>query len=196
MTFDDLKALMVVTLRDPAQAVAWLRGLNLPMGARWMALAVAVCLSAAMASLASWLFPVPVDTPMSGVIGQPMVLAVIQFGAVALAAAVMAGAGQMMGGRGSFADALLLAAWIEFMLLVVQSAQVVLMLIFPAVATVLGLAAVALFLWLTVQFTKALHGFDSTPKVILGLIATIFIAGAVLFMIAAAFGLLPEVPQA
>lgn len=194
MTFDDLKALMVVTLRDPAQAVAWLRGLNLPMGARWMALAVAVCLSAAMASLASWLFPVPVDTPMSGVIGQPMVLAVIQFGAVALAAAVMAGAGQMMGGRGSFADALLLAAWIEFMLLVVQSAQVVLMLIFPAVATVLGLAAVALFLWLTVQFTKALHGFELTVKVVLALFVALFVAGAIMSIVLSMMGLMPEVP--
>ena len=68
-------------------------------------------------------------------------------------------------------------------------------LILPGVAGLLGLAAVVLFLWLTVQFTKALHGFRNSVKVALGLLGTAFVAGFVLSLIAAALGILPEMPQ-
>ena len=71
------------------------------------------------------------------------------------------------------------------LLLLVQAAQLVLSLILPGVAGILGLASIVLFLWLTVQFTKALHGFRSSAKVALGLIGTAFVAGFVLSLIAA-----------
>ena len=197
MTFDDFKALIGLSFRDPNAAAHALMGQGWPIQARWMALLPAVSLSALLASLAAVLFstPAPDGTQVVILSHQPMVLALMQFGAIVMAAGLMSSVGRMFGGHGRFEDALLLTVWIEVLLLVVQAAQLVVSLVLPGVAGMLGLAALVLFLWLTVQFTKALHGFRSSAKVALGLIGTAFVAGFVLSLIAAALGILPEMPQ-
>jgi hypothetical protein len=197
MTFDDFKALVGLSFRDPQAAARDLMAQGWPIQARWMALLAAVSVSALLASLAAALFSAP--GPEGGRVvvlsQQPMVLAIMQMGAIVLAAGLMSGVGRMFGGGGRFEDALLLTVWIEVLLLIVQAAQLVLSLILPGVAGIFGLLAIALFLWLTVQFTKALHRFHSTPKVVLGMIGTVFVAGFVLSLLAAALGIMPEMPQ-
>ena len=197
MTFDEFKAMVGLSFRDPQAAAHRLMAQDWPIQARWMALLAAVSVSAVLASLAAMLFSTPAaneaDVVMLG--RQPMVLAVMQMGAIVLAAGLMSGVGRMFGGGGRFEDALLLTVWIEVLLLLVQAAQLVLSLVLPGVAGLLGLASIVLFLWLTVQFTKALHGFSSSAKVALGLIGTAFVAGFLLSLIAAALGILPEMPQ-
>lgn len=197
MTFDDFKALVGLSFRDPQAAARDLMAQGWPIQARWMALLAAVSVSALLASLAAALFsaPGPEGDRVVVLSQQPMVLAVMQMGAIVLAAGLMSGVGRMFGGGGRFEDALLLTVWIEVLLLIVQAAQVVLSLILPGVAGIFGLLAIALFLWLTVQFTKALHGFHSTPKVVLGMIGTVFVACFVLSLLAAALGIMPEMPQ-
>ena len=197
MTFDDFKALVGLSFRDPQAAARYLMAQGWPIQARWMALLAAVSVSELLASLAAALFsaPGPEGDRVVVLSQQPMVLAVMQMGAIVLAAGLMSGVGRMFGGGGRFEDALLLTVWIEVLLLIVQAAQVVLSLILPGVAGIFGLLAIALFLWLTVQFTKALHGFHSTPKVVLGMIGTVFVAGFVLSLLAAALGIMPEMPQ-
>ena len=194
MTFADLRGLFLLTLRDPAGAAAALRGLNLPMSTRWMALALAVSLSAILAWLGTRLFPVEIDNGFTRMTGQPLVVAAVQFGVVLFSAALMAGVGRAFGGRGDFADALLLLTWIEFVLLAVQVAQVALVLVFPATAAVLSLVAMILFVGLFVLFTKALHGFHSTLKVSFGVLATLLATGILASILATALGLAPPVP--
>lgn len=197
MTFNDFKALIGLSFRDPQAAARDLMAQGWPIQARWMALLAAVSVSALMASLAAVLFGPPASegSEPAMLAQQPMVLAAMQMGAIVLAAGLMAGVGRMFGGHGRFEDALLLTVWIEVLLLVVQAVQLVLSLVLPGVAGIFGLLAIALFLWLTVQFTKALHGFHSTPKVVLGLIGTVFVTGFVLSLFAAALGIMPEIPQ-
>lgn len=198
MTFDDFKALTRQTLRNPEAAAHWLMGQGWPMQARWMALVAAVSVSGVLAYVSSLAFPMPEgeDVPaMMGLGRQPLVLAGMQLAAIVLGAGLMTGVGRMFGGHGRFEDALLLTVWIEVMLLMVQLAQIVLALALPALAGLLGILAVALFLWLTVQFTKALHGFTSGPKVLLVMFATLLAMGFVLSFFAASLGLLPEMPQ-
>ena len=67
--------------------------------------------------------------------------------------------------------------------------------ILPPFAAILGILSIALFLWLTVQFTKALHGFTSAPKILLVMFATLLALGFVLSFFAVALGILPEMPQ-
>lgn len=197
MTFDELKALIGLSFRDPAGAATVLLRQGWPIQARWMALIAAVSISAMLAWLAAALFAAPVQEDAQVVLlsQQPLVLAGMQLMAIVLAAGLMSGVGRMFGGQGRFEDALLLTVWIEVLLLVVQVVQLVLSLVLPSVAGLLGIAAMGLFLWLTVQFTKVLHGFRSTPKVAIGLIGTALAAGFILSIIAAAFGILPEMPQ-
>jgi hypothetical protein len=197
MTFDDFRALVRLTLRNPEQGAQLLMAQGLPMSVRWMALFLAVSVSGLLAYLAALLFPIPDAEvpPMYSLVHQPLMLAMMQLVAIVLGAGLMTGVGRLFGGFGVFADALLLTVWIEVMLLIVQVAQIVLSLALPAFAGILGLVAIAMFLWLTVQFTKALHGFSSAPKVLLGLFATLLAMGFVMSFFAASFGLLPEMPQ-
>jgi hypothetical protein len=199
MNFDELKGLIGLTYRDPQQAARILLAQGWPVSARWMGLVLAVSVSAILAYLSAQLFPAPeLDPEVAPVLNltyMPLALAGMQIVAVTLAAGLMSGVGRMFGGRGSFEDALLLTVWIEIMLLLVQVVQVILSLFLPGAAGILGIAAIALFLWLTVQFTKELHGFSSSLKVTMGLFGTALAAGFLLSFIAAAFGLFPEVPQ-
>ncbi|MFN8679748.1 YIP1 family protein [Paracoccus sp. P2] len=193
MKLGDLGDLMVLTLRDPDAAVGVLRGLDLPMAARWMVLLLAVTLSTLLAGLSLLLFPVEVDNPVSRMLSEPMTLAGIQFGAMVLSALFVAQIGRLFGGHGTFPDALLIVGWVDLMLVGLQAVQVVMMALFPASATLLSMLAFGLFLYLAVTMTKALHGFTNTGKVVLGLIGSIFLLGFVLSLIAAAFGIVPEV---
>lgn len=197
MTGNDLKALLFLTLRNPSQMARLLIGLGLPVSARWMALLLAVSVSGLLAWFAGQLAPMPAElrTPFTDAISQPLAMAGMQFCAVVVAAGLMAGVGRLFGGQGRFEDALLLTVWIEAVLLVIQLLQLVVVLVFPALASILGMIAIMLFFWLTVQFTKELHGFRNGAKVFVGLIATAFVLGFVLSIMAAAFGLLPEIPQ-
>ncbi|SNT74360.1 YIP1 family protein [Paracoccus seriniphilus] len=196
MSFGDMKALLGLTFRNPEAAARMLMGAGLPMQVRWMGLFLAVALSAILAWLSSQMFPLPDGEVMVlSLTAQPLAMAVMQLCAIVLAAGLMAAVGRLCGGHGNFADALLLTVWIEVVLLVVQVVQVVASVILPPFAGILGIMAIALFLWLTVHFTKALHGFRSSPKVFLGLVATAFLAGFALSVLAAAFGLFPEIAQ-
>ncbi|VDS09219.1 Yip1 domain protein [Paracoccus haematequi] len=197
MSFDDFKALVGLSFRDPQTAAHALMAQGWPVQARWMALIAAVSVSALLASLAAMLVggADPEGTQVVMLSRQPMALAAMQLVAIVLAAGLMSGVGRLFGGHGRFEDALLLTVWIEVLLLLIQVVQLVLSLVLPGVAGLLGLAAIALFLWLTVQFTKALHGFRNSAKVALGLIGTAFVAGFILSLIAAALGILPEIAQ-
>lgn len=194
MTFDDFKGLIGLTFRNPQAAARFLIDSDWPVPARWMALIIAVSMSVILSWLAALMLAQPGGDAMTTMMrGSPLVMAGVQMVAIVIAATLMAGVGRMFGGHGRFEDALLLAVWIEALLLIVQVAQLLLVLIIPAAAALLGGLVIALFLWLTVQFTKELHGFQSTLKVLLGLIGAALVAGFLLSFIAAAFGLLPEI---
>ncbi|WP_347266826.1 YIP1 family protein [Paracoccus sp. (in: a-proteobacteria)] len=193
MKIGNLGDMVIVTLRDPAAAVRMLQALDLPLAARWMALFLAVCLSTLLAGLSLLMFPVEVDHPVSRMLSQPATLAAIQLTVMTVSAVMVAQVGRSFGGRGSFADALLIIAWIELVLVGLQAMQVVMMALFPATASLLSMLAFGLFIYLAVSMTKALHGFASTGKVALAFIGSVFLLGFLLSLIAAAFGIVPEV---
>lgn len=198
MTFDDLKALVKLTFQKPEIAAKTLMATGWPSSARWMGLLLAVSVSALLAWFSTQLLPVPVGggmDPLTTMVSQPLVLAGIQFVAISMAAGLMAIVGQIFNGKGSFDDALLLTVWIEVVLLLVQAVQIAVMLIFPPISGILGIIAIALFFWLTVHFTKALHGFKSGVKVLLGIIATGFVLGILLSIVISTLGLMPPMPE-
>lgn len=179
------------TVLTPRRGVARLLALNPPMEARWIGVGVVVTLSAVLAFLANALFPVQVETPWDWLTSSPWKMALTQILGVLYMAGAMAFVGQRFGGRGSFADALLLAVWMEFILLCVQVVQVALMLLFPLSAQILGLLAFGLLLWLVVRFTAELHGFTSLPAVAVGALATLFVSALVAGILMTLLGIVP-----
>lgn len=193
MTFASLATLLRQSVQDPRGAVARLLALNLPIPVLWQAMGAVVASSAVLAFLANAMFPVPMQTPWAALTASPLRLAATQAASILFVSLAMTGVGRMFGGRGRFAQALLLAIWIEFVLLCVQFVQVVLMLLFPLLASFLGLVAVVLFFWLLTQFTAYLHGFTRKGMVFLGVIATMFVGALVTTIVLGLLGLMPPV---
>lgn len=193
MRIGDIGDLVVLTLRDPAQALRVLRGLDLDLAARWMLLVLSVTLSTLIAGVAEMAFPLPAGDPFAPVLGVPITLAAIQFGALTLSAALVTVIGRAFGGQGTFADAILVIGWVELILVGLQAMQLVLMLVIPSTGQMTALVAFGLSLYLTIAFTKALHGFTSTAKVALGFVGCVLVLGFILSIVASMFGILPEV---
>ena len=190
----DLVTLTRNSLRDPALAVRQLQSLNLPMQVRWMALAVVVALSAILGTLAMQIFPELAEGGLGIPVLSPLARVALQTGGMVLTAWLIATVGRAFGGQGDFPDALLIVIWLEFLLLVAQAAQVVLMLVFPFFGSILGIAALVVIAWLSVQMIKALHGFSSAFMVFVGLIGATLVTLIFLTVLAGAFGLMPQLP--
>ncbi|MBD9528252.1 MULTISPECIES: YIP1 family protein [Paracoccus] len=193
MKFGELGDLVVLTLRTPERAVRLLRDLDFGMAERWMIALLAACLSSLLAGIARQMFPPIASDPLSAILSVPLTLAGLQFAAMVLSAVAVTVIGRAFGGKGEFADALVLVAWVELILVGLQAVQLVLMLLVPPTATLMSLVAFGLSIYLTIALTKALHGFTSTPKVALGFIGGVFLVATILSILAAAFGILPEV---
>ena len=193
MTFGNLGEMVVLTLRSPDRALALLRRLDLGAAERWMVVVLAASLSSLLAGLARQLVPVPADDPLALLTAHPLTLAGLQLGAMVVSAVAVTVIGRAFGGRGAFADALVLVAWIELILVGLQTVQLVLMLLLPPLAPIMSVFALAVSIYLTIALTKALHGFTSTVLVVLGFVGGVFILATIMSVIAVALGLLPEV---
>lgn len=173
LSLSALLALARFTVANPRGGARFVLGLNLPLAARWTALALNAVLAAVFTHLSIALMPAAQREELAQVIGSPIQMAVLQgFVMVALVAAITL-IGRMRGGRGSFADAIVLMAWLQFILLGLQMVQLALQLVVPLLADLVGLAGLGLFVWLLTNFTAELHGFRSLGLVFLGMLVSL-----------------------
>ena len=93
----------------------------------------------------------------------------------------------------AFCFALLVTAWIEVAMLVVQIPQILVSIALPAIGGILSLLSFALYFVLAVQLIRAVHGFRNPLLVALGIVGTVFVAGFALSLLAASLGIMPEV---
>lgn len=184
MTATQLAELLRDTLRDPRGVARLLLGMNLPINALWLAAALAAIGSALLTHLSLGLM-MPNETGAMMVMPSPLFTAMSQMVVLVLTAGLAAFLGQRLGGKGSFPSALLLVVWLQFVLLALQVAQLVLMAVIPPLGMMLGYAAVGVFFWLLSAFTAELHGFRSTALTFLGVflatLVTAFFLALLLF---------------
>lgn len=195
MRLGDLGELVVMTLRDANSAMRALRGLDLPMAARWMALLLAIVLSRFLGVVLAAIYPPELEGPMVDLLANPAAMAGIEFAATVLTAFMVVQIGRLFGGTGNFPDAILVIAWIELILVAIQSVQVLLMTVVPASAVLMGLIAGILSIYLTITMTKALHGFRSAALVALAYFGVSLLVGLLLLQLLPQMFILPEVPQ-
>ena len=195
MKFGELGELAVLTVRDPDAAMRALRGLDLPLVARWMALFLAVVLSRMLGVVLMILLPVTGNDPLAQLLSDPMTMAGIEFFVMVLTAFFVTHIGRMFGGTGTFADALLAVAWIELLLVVLMAVQVVMLVLLPGTVDLLGMIAGALSIYLTVTMTKALHGFTSIIRVAMVYFGLSLALGLLVMTVVPGLIPLPEVAQ-
>lgn len=178
MTVEMLKRLLAETYRSPARAARGVLDLRLPLGARWLSLALVAVVITIIAILST--LTLDPATRAAIRVPSPFVSALIQAGVLVLAAGVIHLVGQATGGRGSFPDALILMVWLQAALIPVQLAQVVAQAINMQLAQVVFFGSIGLFFWFLTSFVAELQGYRRRVLVLLGIIVVMAVMGLLL----------------
>lgn len=189
MTGSDLQDLLRLTLGNPRAAAARLKALDLGLNTGWTAILLVSVASSLFGFIGLQLSPVEVEPALIALFGSPLRTALIQLAVLALTGVLAHEIGRRFGGTGTRAQALVLVAWVQVPLLLLQLVQLVAMILVPPFAPLLGIAGFALYAVLLTLFIAELHGFRSGLLVFFGVIATSLAAGIVAaLLVAALFG--------
>ncbi len=180
LSFANLLVLARLTLHSPAQAVSVLQQIGLPMRARWIGFWIVAVLSALVVHLEFLAQPLDVQGFLLPLIRIPFVTALMQAGFLLLTVVACFQVGRGFGGRGSFADSLLVLVWLQTILIGLQILQLLVGVVMPLLADLLSLITLMATFWLVTHFIAALHGFRSLGLVFLAVIVTL--VGMVILM--------------
>lgn len=183
LSLSTLLSLARFTVQNPREGARMVMRADLPMPARWVALALMAVGSAILAHIAFALMPAEVRQAMAGAMASPLTSAIMQGGLMLLAVFVIHYVGRWRGGTGRFEDALILMIWLQFILLILQVLQIVTQVLLPPVSVLVGYISVGIFLWLLSNFVAELHGFKSVLMTFLGVLLTLIAIGFALALL-------------
>ena len=175
----ELAHVMQMTLQNPRAAARHLMDRQLPLSTVWLVMALMAVISAVLSTVSLLLAPAQteasvIEPNLLAMLQNPLQVAVLQAMVMVIMAMLAQGVGWMFGGLGNFRDGLVLIAWTEALLCLLQLAQIVLLLVSPALAAALGLFGMVLFVWVLSNFIAEMHNFASAGHVLFGIIATVF----------------------
>ena len=161
-----LLALIRDSVATPQAMAERLLRLRLPLGRVLEAVALVSVLDALLVgTLGGGSFAVPMMDGSALTVG-PLAYAALLAASLVLSAAAVQVAGQMLGGRGRLTESLLVIAWLEVVALADRLVQVLVLLLLPPLAGVVGLAGLAVLLWCLVHFVRVLHGFPGFGRTV------------------------------
>ena len=175
LTLNSILQMAWRTVLNPREGAEEVLALGVPRDALWTILFLVIVLSIILGQLSNILVVQATGAEMGGLLANPIATGVIQL--VLLVAGVYAihGVGRAFGGTGSFDEALLLVGWLQFIMVCLQVVQTALMLILPAMAAMVGVAGLFLFLWLLTHFVAVIHGFRSLGQVFVVILMSLFV---------------------
>lgn len=171
------------TVADPRAAARWLIGLNLPLNVAMTALVLVAVLSTLLAHLSFALLPAAMRAGFENMMANPIGTAIVQVTAAVVGAVMVYRIGRWRGGQGTLPQSATLLAWLQFVLLIVQVAQVLCEIILPPLAGILGYLGLGLFFWLLVNFVMELHGFRSAFATFFGILFFMMLFGFVISLL-------------
>ena len=182
MKFD--QETVVLLLREsilrPRQAVRQILTVGEGLGLAFIAVGIMAILSAAISVMLSW-FSAPSGQPdMDYLLNRPFILAALQALGMIIFSAVVLGVGRIFKGKGRFAQILLVVAWLDFILLFLQLAMLLLVLAIPVMGGITLIATMCLVTWLLANFIAEVHGFQSTFATLAVLIGVMLLIGMAL----------------
>lgn len=160
--------LMRHTVTAPRETAARLFGLRLGRGTLIEATALLAVINGLLATLVGG-----VALPMqdgSEIALSPLVWSAALFAGMILSASSLQVAGRLLGGKGSFEDALLATVWINAMVLALEFIAVVLGLISADLASIVFLVGLVLLFWAMLNFVRVLHGFQGLGRSFLAIL--------------------------
>lgn len=177
------------TLQNPRAGARLILSVGLSTGQAMGALVLMAVLSTLLTSVSILVAPVPAGAELQLMFANPLQLAVMQAMILTMGAGLIHAVGTKFGGKGNFAGAVALIAWIEFILSLMQIVQLVALVVMPPFADVIGVMGLGVFLWLLSQFVTELHGFANVWKVFGAIIVTgLGVSFAVAMVLVSIFG--------
>ncbi|MFZ9198504.1 MAG: Yip1 family protein [Paracoccaceae bacterium] len=192
MTLDTFQDLLRMTIANPRAAAARLKAMDLPVQTGWTAMLLVSVASAFLGFIGFMASPAQGDPGVAAMFGSPMRTALIQFSVLAVTGVLAYWVGRRFGGTGTLAQALVLVAWVQVPPIALQIVQLVVMVLAPGLAPLVGLVGFALYAVLLSLFIAELHGFRSGVVVFFGILAVSFVVALVAAFL---FAVLIGVPQ-
>lgn len=182
-----LFGLAVQTLKDPRSVLRRLLDRGYALNDIALAAAFLAALGVISVELVTFIAP---PEPGTGFIGasRPITSFVIQFMVTVLGAIAIYVGGRVFGGKGSLADSLLALTWLEFVLLLVQIAQIAAFVLAPFLGSLIFLSAVVLLVYLLVNFIMEVHGFTNGLAVVAGVVVGFIVVAIVLLILLVILG--------
>lgn len=167
LTLNGLMQAVTQTIRDPRSGARIVLSLDLSRRERWEMLLLTVVLSAVLAKISVFLSSGAEEVGIFA--ASPFALGAVQLVLMLFAVHAIDLVGRKMGGSGELDGAIVLVAWLQFVMICIQVLQIVLLLVLPLLSFLLGVAGLGLFFWMLTQFIMELHGFKSAMSVFTGI---------------------------
>jgi len=169
------------TVPEPRKVAREIQALQFERGVLWQALALLLVGTTFLGVIASILFPVDPEA-FGPLFADPIMTGIAQASIAVLSVFGVYWIGRMVGGTGTFDQALLTIIWLHFVLWIVELGVIFLGVFAPGIALLLWVMGMVLTFWILSHFIAEMHGFTNAGMVFVGIILTLF-AVAVIFSI-------------
>jgi len=178
--------MILLSIKDPAEAARRLIAWNLSRDVLWTGLALAAVVNTLLFSLSGLLMPGP--AMVMPLFQSPFFyLGMVSVGLV-LTVVMLYWAGRVLGGRGTMGDVLVVVLWLQVLRVLVQVVTLVLSLTIPMLAMLLVLAATVLGIYILLHFVDQAHRLNSLPRAGGVLILSFVLMAVALSVLLALFG--------
>jgi hypothetical protein len=168
------------TVSNPREGATTVLSFAPERQALWLMFALVIVLSLLLREFVTLFAGIPADGPIRGPMqSSALILGLMMGGFLYITIHAVHRIGGFFGGTGSFEDSALLVIWLQFILICIQVIQIATLFVLPPLAGLITIIAIALYIWLLVNFIAVLHGFTSLGLVF---VATLLSAFALLFV--------------
>lgn len=179
------------TIVAPRAGAAAVLNMGFASSVGWLALMLMAVGSTLLTHISFATMPQEAKDFWGAAMASPMRTAMLQWVVLLISVHAIHKIGRWRGGVGTLSGSVVLVAWLQFILLCLQVVQLVIEILMPAAAAMLGVFGLVLFLWLLTNFVAELHQFRSLGIVFFGIVLTLFTLS---FVLAIVFGLLLGAP--
>lgn len=168
----DLRSLVTLTLRSPADAARVIAGMNFPREAGWMALMVASILNTIAYFINLSMINLPAELNLA-IFTSPVMYLVLSFALSVIGVFGVFWTGQMLEGQARFPELLALIAWLVFLHALSNFVFLGLLILIPLLASLFSLGAMIYGIWILVNFVRVAHRFATIGKAVMTIALTL-----------------------
>ncbi|WP_291726815.1 YIP1 family protein [Leisingera sp. F5] len=177
-----LAAFALLTVKSPRDAAQQILAQDWPREALWTGFLLSVVLNTCVYTLQQVLFPLPPEVliPRFAPGAYFAVILLLQISFIAM----LSTTGRWLGGQGNLAALLALVTWLQLLQAGLNAAVVAMLLVLPALAALLNIAANIMVFFILLHFVNTAHRFGSVWRSLgVVLMASMILVFALLFIV-------------